>query len=280
MTSDEILPALIIVGYIAAFGLGRLGSKLRRQSRPPEPVDTGVTDTEPVVLNGEPQEPVEQPWEGRERYRAGTWLLTAGWLLGIAVSVFWGVVSVGWGKLLVIIGMLIVAPAVVSFVVALIAAVRRERGEGPSPVPWMLAVGAGVVLLVVSANLTVNGLSTFAGYAPETQLHVTDRYGGGKKSGSRVSGTYVFDGEEHSIDNADWGGDGVAPEKGAVVDMWVGPLWPHPALTGNWDSGRLLLFAGFSAFAGGACLFGAFRERKRVNAENRNLSERRQWRTQ
>ncbi|WP_167668550.1 hypothetical protein [Saccharomonospora xinjiangensis] len=234
------------------------------------------------MLNGQPQEPAEPVWDGRERYRTGTRILTAAWLLGIAVAVFWGVVGVGWAKFLAIIGMIFVAPAAVSFVVALIAAARRERGEGPSSVPWMLAMGAGVVLLVVSANLTINGLSTFVGYAPETQLHVTDSFDASKrrKSISKVSGTYIFNGEKQTIDNAWWGGDGIVPDRGEVVDMWVGPLWPYPALTGNWDAGRLLLFAGFSTFAGGACVVGALRARKNVNEENRKLSERDQWRTQ
>ncbi len=208
----------------------------------------------------------------------GTLVLTVGWLLGIAVSLYWLVVAVGWGALLWVVGLVVGVPSVIAFVVALISAARRRRGAGPSGVLWMLGTAAGVALLVVATHLTVNGVSGLAGYAHETELHVTDVHTTRKKS-SYVTGTYLFDGKEHVVEGTWWGAESPSPRPGEVVPVWVTPLWPHPVLTGDLAAWRLLLFAGGAWLGGALCLVGSLRERRHTADQNRSIAERQQERT-
>lgn len=298
MTFEEILPAVIVLGIVGAFGIGHLGWRMRKRARRPEiavdmgpPADspseahpTVATDVhgpaEPAVAEQEAteqqdagQEAVEQdtvPWkEGyRSLYKNGTWLLRLGWILGIAVVLLWGYTAIGWKDFLLVLGVIIVAPAVLSLVIGLIIAVREESDSGPSQAPWILGTILAAGLLMTSAHLVINGLSVreFLGYAHSAELHVTDSYDGSnsRRSSSSVSGTYLFDGDRHRLDRASWGRPEPVPEKGEVVEISIGPLWPRPTMTGHQDAVRLFIFAAGSGVAGVVALVSSLRGRRSI----------------
>ncbi|WP_154663677.1 hypothetical protein [Saccharomonospora iraqiensis] len=305
MTFEEILPGVIVLGLVIAIGIGHLGWRMRERARQPksavgtdppadspngthpaagsdvhEPGDPATAEPDAVQQHAAeqeiaPQETAEQetvPWkEGyRSLYKNGTWLLRLGWILGIGIVLLWGCTAIGWKDFLLVLGMIIGVPAVLSFVIVLIIAVREESDSGPSRAPWVLGTVLAAGLLLTATHLVVNGLSAreFLDYAHSAQLHVTDSYDGtdSRQSSSNVSGTYLFDGERHHLDRSSWGRPEPVPEMGEVVEISIGPVWPHPTMAGSGDAVRLFLFAAGSGVAGVVALVMSMRGRKNIAA--------------
>ncbi len=150
MTFGDILPAFIVVGYLAVVGLGTLGSKLRRNAGVPDPNDPDTVPTQPLSLAAIAAAQARSGPTPETQHRIGTTCVALAWVLGIATTLTWGVAAVGWGGLLTILLMLVIGPAVLIFLFTLLGRLRRQRAGGRVKAvwPWMLLGAFGVCALV------------------------------------------------------------------------------------------------------------------------------------
>ncbi|ACU95468.1 hypothetical protein [Saccharomonospora viridis] len=285
MTFGDILPAFIVVGYLAVVGLGTLGSKLRRNAGVPDPNDPDTVPTQPLSLAAIAAAQARSGPTPETQHRIGTTCVALAWVLGIATTLTWGVAAVGWGGLLTILLMLVIGPAVLIFLFTLLGRLRRQRAGGRVKAvwPWMLLGAFGVCALVGSAHLVFNGASHYLGYAKEVDLYVTESgeriyrtnpRTGGVHPRSRhqkqdvVSGTYTEDGETHYIENARWF-ESPLPAEGETVRISIAPLWPNPVIAGNTDAMMLLIPGAVTGVLGGVLMWMAARERNGGNGSGR-----------
>ncbi|WP_024876343.1 hypothetical protein [Saccharomonospora piscinae] len=263
MTFDELLPAFIVLGYLLAFGVGRLGVTVRRRARGfvPGPDTAGSA---PEVASG----------HGRQR--AGTVLVVVGWLLGIAVTLTWAIVAIGWSAFLGVLLVIVVVPAARTFLFSLAGRLRRQRADGRISIvwPWLLLGGLGLGLVVAGGTATINAVAHHLSDDP-VALRVTASTESGGPHNNRhlatVAGTYSQDGQQHAVE-AIWL-EGPVPDEGDVVEVTIAPIWPHPLLAGPLDAGALLGGGVAGGAAGGLLLWMAARER-RDHSEHSTLAGR------
>ncbi|SFB30854.1 hypothetical protein SAMN05216266_10818 [Amycolatopsis marina] len=231
MTFEEQLPALIVLGYGAAAGLGYLGGK----------------------------------WSGR----AKTWALTLAWLLGIATTVTWLVVAVGVSGLVTIVSLLVFAPLAITYLVVVLGRLRRRRAGGDIDSVWprMFLGGGALCFLILAANTMINGLTYFIGLAYDVELHVTGSHqGSSMTSRTTVSGEYLLHGENHVLDHVQWLAFEQLPAAGETIRVAIGPLWPNPLLANATNAGLLMALGIVAAIPG--VLLTMVVAREKANARN------------
>lgn len=233
VTFEEQLPALIVLGYAAAAGLGYLGAK----------------------LGG----------------RAKTGLLTSAWLLAAATTVTWLVVAVGVSGLITIVSVLVFGPLAITYLVVVLGRLRRRRAGGDIDAIWpRMLLGAGALcFLLLAANTMINGLAYFIGLAYEVDLTVTSSYqGSSMASRTTVSGEYLLHGQTHVLDQAQWLAFDTLPAAGETISAAIGPLWPNPLLVNATNAGLLLALGAVAAIPG--VLLTMVIARERADARNQS----------
>ena len=153
-----------------------------------------------------------------------------------ANTLFWLWVGAGPSGMVIILMVLVVVPFVLVVTTRLLGARRRARaapGTELKPIwPRFIALAWAVPLGVYWLYLTLNPLLHLVGLSDTVDFHVTGVWESpspstGTSDSSFVTGTYVLDGQEHTIERTYWMTFGGLPHHNDTIRAGIAPLWPH-----------------------------------------------------
>lgn len=160
--------------------------------------------------------------------------------------------------------MFVVIPLVIGIITVYLGRLRKRRADGSAPAKiWpVLLMGTGaVVALMLGLAMLAHPALYAVGLTETVAVRVTGTtspsyYDDTLHSGT-ISGEFALDGQRRHLESAEWPVGVPLPEKDAVVDVAISPLWPYPTFTAGEVGLRNALLGGALTALGVFLAYGA-----------------------